>query len=55
MKEFFQKIGDFFVNTWNESPEYIYIAGGVLIVLILIIVISCAVSSKKKKAKKASA
>lgn len=55
MSEFFAKIGDFFVDTWNNNPQYIWIAAAVLVVLILVIVICCVVSSKRKKAKKAAA
>ena len=54
MSEFFAKIGDFFVDTWNNNPQYIWIAAAVLVVLILVIVVCC-VSSKRKKAKKAAA
>lgn len=50
MTEFFAQVGDFFTNTWNENPGYIYAAGGVLLAVILAIIIGCAVSKRKKKA-----
>ena len=33
MKEFFEKIGKFFTDTWNNNPEYIYIVGGAVVVI----------------------